>query len=307
MRALILADKADWSYMQIAQAVQAYNTDPNLTINVMALKGHEAEFLAREESYDRVLVMGHQMAESASMRNAVDPQRWLTGVHSHHSFDPDLQTTPDDDVPPPRSLLKSLQRFRGVNAVSDRLTALFRAYGVPVAYTPNGVDTERFKPVHPLSEDGPLRVGVAYTPKHDARKGVSEFIRPACERVGAILVEAKARSEQHVVSADMPAWHNSYDVYCCASSSEGFSIAVLEAVASGRPVISTRVGGSVELIQDGTNGILVDRTVDAIAEALERLQGRPLLRMMGWEARLSAVREWSWKKQAAAWVEFLKA
>lgn len=312
MRALIVADRPHWSYMRIAEAIQRYNPDPDLRIDVTWLKGKVEEFWKRERLYDRVLLMGWQQTglldEAARWvpwyRYRMDRERWLTGIHSHHSWD-DGETTPEQDVTPPQYLVDLLDKFRAVNAVSKRLTRLFAASGLSVMYTANGVDTDAFRPISDISPDGPLRVGVAYTPKHDARKGVSEFILPACQKVGALLVEAKARSGQRVHPEDMPEWHNSYDVYVCASSSEGFSIAVLEAAASGRPIVSTRVGGSTELVQHGFNGYLVDRSVDAIMEALEKLQDRKLLAWMGWNARAQAVTDWSWRKRVRAWIEFL--
>jgi len=311
-----VCDKFSWSYHSIAQALVTHNHDPDLQIDVMAMKGNEGKFLSTEKTYDRVLVMGWQMAESRSMRRALDGERWLTGIHSHHAFDPDLFTTPEHDAMPTWTLILFLRKFRGLNTVSDRLRRLFSdekfgnvisqpEYKLNPTYTPNGVSTEVFKPTEQLSTEGPLRVGVAYTPKHDKRKGVSEFIRPACEKVGAILVEAKARSDQYVKAEDMPGFYNSLDCYVCASSSEGFSIAVLEAVACGRPVISTRVGGSTELIVDGENGYLVDRTVDAIADALEKLKDRERLKYMGWTARVDAVRNWDWKVRAPEWLSFI--
>ena len=315
MRGLIVSDKPDWSYWQIAKAIQKHNPDPDLTIDVMSLKGRVVEFWDRERDYDRVLIMGLQMIDGITEetpfwkllylpRYKIDGSRWLTGIHSHHAWD-DGKTTPEGDVSPGDDWLRTLRRFRNVNAVSLRLRNLFSRNGVSVHYTPNGVDTEVFKPTTPLTTDGPLRVGVAYTPKHDWRKGVEEFIRPACERVGAVLVEAKARSEQHVRPEDMPAWYRGLDVYCCMSSSEGFSIAVLEAAASGVPVISTRVGGSTELIVDGT-GLLIDRSVEALVEALNWFNGnRPRIARMGERIRQHVVAHWSWEKRAPAWHRFL--
>src|SRR3990167_1079970 len=320
MRVLIVTDKPDWSYWQIAQAIQRHNTDPDLTIDIMALKGHESEFLSVEKRYSSVLIMGFQMAQSRSMRWALDGDRWKTGIHSAHSFDPDLLTTPDDDVAPPWPLILFLRKFRGVNVVSDRLHRLFSdeklnnapthpEYKVHPIYTPNGVDTDLFKPTTPLSMEGPLRVGFAGTAKgiHDRRKGLREYAIPACEKAGVELVAAVARTETALPPSAMPAFHNSYDVFLLPSSSEGFSIALLEAAACGRLVISTRVGGSTELIRDGVNGFLVDRTVDAIADRLRGLRdNRKQMQEIGAAMRQKVEKLWSWKVRAPAWLEFIR-
>jgi glycosyltransferase involved in cell wall biosynthesis len=59
------------------------------------------------------------------------------------------------------------------------------------------------------------------------------------------------------------------DVWLCASRSEGFHLPPLEAMACRCPVVSTRVGGSVEIVDDGVNGYLAD--VGDVATLSDRL------------------------------------
>lgn len=56
---------------------------------------------------------------------------------------------------------------------------------------------------------------------------------------------------------DIPSLLNLFDVYLCSSISEGLSLSILEAMASGLPVVATDVGGNSELIKDNVNGFLV--------------------------------------------------
>lgn len=64
----------------------------------------------------------------------------------------------------------------------------------------------------------------------------------------------------------------SLDIYACPSQTEGFSNVLLEAMAAGRPVIATTVGGNPEAVADGETGILVPpRDPDRLAAALELL------------------------------------
>lgn len=63
-------------------------------------------------------------------------------------------------------------------------------------------------------------------------------------------------------------------VFCLSSDYEGMSNAMIEAMCLGTPVISTKVSGTDELINDGENGLLVDLgDIDGLAQAFNRLLG----------------------------------
>ncbi len=72
------------------------------------------------------------------------------------------------------------------------------------------------------------------------------------------------------------------DVFCLPSRSEGFSNALVEAMASSLPCVATRVGGNAEALQDGQNGFLVEPE-DASATADRILT---LLRQPEWARRM---------------------
>lgn len=80
------------------------------------------------------------------------------------------------------------------------------------------------------------------------------------------------------------------DLFVLPSEQEGLPIALLEAMALGRPVVATRVGGIPEVVEDGRQGILVPpRDPAALAEAILALLGDPGRRArMGEEARRRA-------------------
>jgi len=62
------------------------------------------------------------------------------------------------------------------------------------------------------------------------------------------------------------------DVLLMSSHYEGVSIAILEAMCAGLPVIATRVGGVPETVQDGATGLLVaDNDAEAMAQAMQEL------------------------------------
>lgn len=88
---------------------------------------------------------------------------------------------------------------------------------------------------------------------------------------------------------------SSFDIFVLTSRSEGFSIATVEAMASGLPAVATRCGGPEEIIRDGEDGLLVrNESPEAVAEALERLiLDRQLRERLGSRARDDALRRFS--------------
>lgn len=74
------------------------------------------------------------------------------------------------------------------------------------------------------------------------------------------------------------------DTFVLTSSHEGFSIVVCEALALSKPVISTKVVGPIELLEDTKYGVLVDEDVNQIAEAMERMMTSSKLRQKYSEA-----------------------
>ncbi len=324
-RILLVCDRPSWAYDAIAQALIKHNSDPDLCFDTAFVKAGDVPIKEIYEEYDAVFVLGWQLMGEIQHRKLARffpgiPQQkignqlpylsfanTLTGIHSHHAWD-DRQTQPDLDFPPPEPLVNFLKKFQGVNVVSRRLHRIFDQAGLDVDYTPNGVDIELFRPIVPLRNGGPLRVGFSGNKKHDWRKGISEYIEPASHLPGVELKLAMPQDGQYVPLSGMPRFYNEIDVYICASSSEGFSLSVLEAAACGRPIISTRVGGSEDLIEDGVNGFLVDRDVDAIkARVAYYLENRQKVLEMGMANRAIVEERWSWEKRAPAWIEFIKA
>jgi glycosyltransferase involved in cell wall biosynthesis len=91
------------------------------------------------------------------------------------------------------------------------------------------------------------------------------------------------------------------DVVVCSSFFESFGMALVEAMASGVPVVSTNVGGPAETIVDGTTGYLVPPVrPDLIAECvLSLLADEGLRRRMGAAGRERALRYFSLKQYAS--------
>lgn len=89
---------------------------------------------------------------------------------------------------------------------------------------------------------------------------------------------------------DIPAIMLGSDIFVMPSRSEGQPGALAEALAAGLPCVATRAGGIPELIEDGSNGLLVDREdEDALAKAVVTLiDDKELQQDLSVQARLSA-------------------
>jgi len=61
------------------------------------------------------------------------------------------------------------------------------------------------------------------------------------------------------------------DVFALTSTYEGFGNVLIEAMACGTPVVATRSSGTVEIVEDGRNGVLVDHDPEAVAAAIAGL------------------------------------
>ena len=73
--------------------------------------------------------------------------------------------------------------------------------------------------------------------------------------------------------------HHGFDISTLSSLSEGFPNTLVEAMAAGRPVVATAVGGSVDAVVDGETGLLVPpSSPERLAESLARLIESPALR-----------------------------
>ena len=104
---------------------------------------------------------------------------------------------------------------------------------------------------------------------------------------------------------DIPELLACLDVFVSPSLGEGISNTVLEAMASGLPVVATRVGGNPELVEDGVTGLLVPvGDVTALANALLTLVEDPAqCEQMAHAAVRRVQRDFDWEATVAAYLE----
>jgi glycosyltransferase involved in cell wall biosynthesis len=92
---------------------------------------------------------------------------------------------------------------------------------------------------------------------------------------------------------DVPDLLGAFDVFCISSLYEGTPLALFEAMAAGKAIVSTSVDGCREVLEDGVTGVLVPPAdADALAGALERVLGDAALRAALGRQALAASRRY---------------
>jgi glycosyltransferase involved in cell wall biosynthesis/predicted metal-dependent phosphoesterase TrpH len=96
--------------------------------------------------------------------------------------------------------------------------------------------------------------------------------------------------------AELARAYASADAFLFPSATDTFGQVILEAQASGLPVIAVAEGGPLSLIEDRVTGLLRAADADALADAVLELAGSPLLRERLSRAALSSVRSRTWER-----------
>jgi glycosyltransferase involved in cell wall biosynthesis len=79
--------------------------------------------------------------------------------------------------------------------------------------------------------------------------------------------------------AGIAAYYAAFDALLLTSENEGTPVVAIEALAAGRPVVATDVGGVATVVDDGETGLLAARAdVEGLADRVERLARDPALR-----------------------------
>jgi glycosyltransferase involved in cell wall biosynthesis len=228
-------------------------------------------------------------------------------------------------------------RLRLLAAVSQGVAAeLTRHYAaVPVQLTPNGVDVGWFTPdagtrdqVRRELDLAPGVLVVLFVGGDWERKGLRIAIKAvaaARERGAEVELWVVGRGQEPTfrgvarqagvansvrlfgARADVSRFYQAADMFVLPTAYETFSLVAHEAAACALPVVATRVSGVEELIGDDQAGILVDRTPEAMGEALARLAADAALRQsMGSEGRRRTA-SLTWEQSAATVIGLYEA
>lgn len=287
--------------------------------------------LARRERFD--LIHAHQYSPFLYAGLARWPHRRPSILFTEHGREfPDV--TGRSHKPVNRLLLRRGDRVVGVGQAVRR--ALVDKEGLPpgrVGVIYNGIDTASYAGAAGRDEvrrelglgadDFVIILVARMDPIKDHATALRAVARVAARRDDARLVlvgegptagavageAARLGLGPHVLQlglrTDVARLLGGADVSLLTSLSEGIPLSLIEAMASGLPVVATRVGGIPEVVQEGLTGLLAPSGDDAgLADALLRLAADPDLRgRLGGQGRARAEAVFSEARMHAAYRE----
>jgi len=131
-------------------------------------------------------------------------------------------------------------------------------------------------------------------------------LRALQEMAQSLGVADRVRFLTAVPDSDLPGLYNCAEIYCGLSrwtegAVEGFGISLVEAAASGLPVVAGRSGGVPEAVHEGETGLLVDPTgLDEVGRALQNLlDDRALAGRLGAAGRCAVETYYNWDRVTA--------
>lgn len=212
----------------------------------------------------------------------------------------------------------SMRRAACLVVPSGFLRAVFGKYGMAADVVPNIVDTQRFRPTEAGPQDAPvILVARNLEPIYDNASAIRALALVRARFPAARLViagsgpeaaslrqlattlglEASVTFSGRVDAADMPDLYRSACVALNPSRVDNMPNSVLEALASGVPVVSTRVGGVPYIVEHEKTALLVEPGAPGqMADAIMRILAEPELAQRLRRHGLAAVQDYTWQK-----------
>jgi len=220
-------------------------------------------------------------------------------------------------------LNRRARKLHGKIAVSKPAMEFASKY-IPGDYAiiPNGIDLAHFSPdVSPIDEFCDGKLNILFVGRLESRKGLNylikayKWVKEEFSNSRLIIVgpgtrlrrkyerQVKRTGLKDVVFvgyapyAELPRYYKTADIFCSpATGRESFGIALLEAMAIGKPIVASNIDGYASLVTHGVEGLLVPpKNEKALAEALISLMADESLRQqMEARERLTA-KGYDWK------------
>src|SRR6266699_2150163 len=223
------------------------------------------------------------------------------------------------------------RRLSGCIAVSTTaLQFVSRYFPADYRVIPNGVNLDRFSPqVAPLPQFMDGKQNILFVGRFEKRKGAKYLLR-AIPRIREWFPQTRfifvgegrlrpgfqryveRQGWQNVVftgyvsDEDLPHYFASAHVFCApATGGESMGIVLLEAMASGKPIVASNINGYATVVSNEVDGLLTTpRNSEELAWAIEQLLGHEQLRQQFIHAGLRKARDYAWPRVAESVLEF---
>ena len=224
-----------------------------------------------------------------------------------------------------------LEHLHRAIAVSEPARAFVNRYfpEFPFRVIPNGIDLAVYKPgLPPIRHLRDDNLNILFVGRLEKRKGLGDLLRayramhPRVPRSRLIIVgdgPLRGRIESYITRHRLPnvvmagfvpesvkpRYYDSADIFCApATGAESFGIVLLEALASGLPVVATEVPGYMSVLEPGRDSVTVQpKNWRELAASLVILARDPELRRRMSEYALQKAKRYSWDHVASEVVE----
>jgi glycosyltransferase involved in cell wall biosynthesis len=201
--------------------------------------------------------------------------------------------------------IKFLNSLRGINAWSDEIINIFKP-DCQIYKTRIGINQHLFKPASNRKQNDKFTVGwVGNISKKQYRelKGY-DIVLKALKNLD-VKLEIRTFEENYVPRHEMVSFYQGIDCFICSSASEGLPNPVLEAAACGVPIITTNVGIVPELIKNRENGVIVERSAEAIKKEVKFLmEHREFCDKLGRNIAKTINKNWTWDVCKKDWEQY---
>lgn len=166
----------------------------------------------------------------------------------------------------------------------------------PLLLVQHGVNTDVFNRKKDVRQNNSnITIGISGRKRSNGNKGF-DIIESACRSLNIKFISSTYEGNK-LTMEEMPNFYNNIDVYVCMSETEGLCNPIMEAGAMGIPVISTRSGAAEEMIFDGDNGLLIERSENALKKALTRMMDYEVRNKYSINIEKEITGNWSWNKK----------
>jgi len=307
-------EPVDFPVVRFGRGIPIYSNGSFARVTLGRRLGHELQDFFEREQFD--VIHSHSPLTPILPLVAIRRSNALATVGTFHTY---------FDRSRGYGLLKKksqehMEMLDGRIVVSDAcVEALSRYFETEYKVIPNGIDPGYFSPDEPkLEQFDDDKLNILFLGRFDPRNGLRTMLEAFKKVRGEFdncrlivvgdgplrpyyrsLVSKDLAADVHfagLINGGRPAYYSSADIYCSPCTKASFGVVLLEAMASGKPIVASDINGYRLVMEHGKQGLMVpEADAGAFASALLKLLKDKDLRLkMGAAGRRTAVEKFSW-------------